>query len=199
VYFILQFLPSFVNLFSAVLESNPISAGIIYTVIFTLSKPVGGILFGIGFWFVARSLPKNSIVRRYFIMASFGIILLFTSNQAVILVTFTYPAFGVVTVSTIGLSSYLLFLGIYASAISVAQDAKLRHSIRKLALKESKLLDNIGSAHKEQELETTVMRIIEDTRETLKAETGVESSLEKQDIIEYTKDVLREIKTRSTS
>jgi len=105
-----------------VLESNPILVGIIYTVVFTISKAVGGILFGIDFWFVARRLQRNSKVRRYFIMASFGIILLFMSNQAVILITFTYPAFGLVTVSAIGLSSYLLFLGIYASAISAAQD-----------------------------------------------------------------------------
>jgi hypothetical protein len=33
---------------------------------------------------------------------------------------------------------------------------------------------------------------------SLKEEIGVQSSLEKQDIIEYTKNVLKEIKTRST-
>lgn len=181
------------------LVSNPITAGVIYTVIFTLSKPVGGILFGIGFWFVARSLQRNSAVRRYFIMASFGIILLFTSNQAIILVTFTYPIFGLVTVSTVGLSSYLLFLGIYASAISVGQDEKLRHSIRKIALKESKLLDSIGGAQREKELEMTVLKIIENTRETLKAETGIETSFERQDLIDYTKDVIREIKNKSST
>jgi hypothetical protein len=80
--------------FSTGLELNSVSLSIIYTVTFTLSKPIGGILFGIAFWFVARCLDKNSIVRRYFMMSSFGIILLFASNQAIILVTYTYPAFG---------------------------------------------------------------------------------------------------------
>jgi hypothetical protein len=98
-----------------------------------------------------------------------------------------------------GLASYLLFLGIYASAISVAQNEKLRHSIRKIALKESKLLESIGSAQKEKELEAAVMRVIEDTRETLVAVTGVETSFEKQEIIEYTKDVIREIKNKASS
>ncbi len=61
------------------------------------------------------------------------------------------------------------------------------------------MLDGIGSAQKEQELERTVMRIMEETSETLKAETGVETSFEKQDVIEYTKDVIREIKNKSSS
>jgi hypothetical protein len=159
VYFALQFLPSFANSLLSVMELSPISIGIIYTIIFTLSKPIGGILFGIAFWFVARSIPRNTIVRRYFIMASFGIILLFASNQAIVLVTNTYPAFGLVTASTVGLSSYLLFLGIYASALSVAQNEKLRHSIRKVALDESKLLGSIGSAQQERELQSLVMRM----------------------------------------
>lgn len=63
----------------------------------------------------------------------------------------------------------------------------------------AKLLDGMGSAQKEKELERTVMRIIEYTRETLKAETGVETPFEKQDLIEYTKDVIREIKNKSSS
>ena len=38
----------------------------------------------------------------------------------------------------------MLLVGIYSSAISVSHDIKLRQSIRKLAVKESKLLDSIG-------------------------------------------------------
>ena len=46
----------------------------------------------------------------------------------------------------IGLSSYLLLIGIYSSVISVAEDSKLRQSIRNYAIKESRLLDSIGTA-----------------------------------------------------
>ena len=143
-FFISQFMPLFVDLFSTLRESEPILFSLIYTVIFTLSKPVGGILFGVAFWIVARSLPHNSIVRDYFIISAFGIVLLFTSNQAMILVSFTYPPFGLVTVSFLGISSYLILVGIYSSAISVSQDISLRKSIKSHALKEVKLLESIG-------------------------------------------------------
>jgi hypothetical protein len=46
----------------------------------------------------------------------------------------------------IGLSSYLILVGVYSSAISVSEDIKIRQTIRKFTLKESKLLDSIGTS-----------------------------------------------------
>src|SRR5206468_941598 len=123
---------------------------IIHTLIFTLSKPVGGIMFAIAFWVIARSIHRETAVRRYFIMAGFGIILLFTSNQAIIFKDFSFPPFGLVTVCSLGLSTYLFILSIYASAISSAHDEKIRLSIRNSAICESKLIDDIGTAQKVQ-------------------------------------------------
>jgi len=50
-----------------------------------------------------------------------------------------------------GLASYMTFVGIYYSAISVSEDSKLRQTIRSLTAKESKLLDSIGTAHMERD------------------------------------------------
>ena len=111
--------------------------------IFNLSKPVGGILFGIAFWIIARSV-NHSALKDYLMIAGYGLLLLFTSNQAAVLINSPYPPFGMATISFVGLSSYLVFVGIYSSAISVAEDSKLRQSIRKMIVKESKLLDSIG-------------------------------------------------------
>ena len=66
--------------------------------------------------------------------------LLFISNQAVILATASYPPLGLATVSFMGLSSFLVFIGIYATAVSVAEDIKLRRTIRKYALSEASYL-----------------------------------------------------------
>jgi hypothetical protein len=56
-----------------------------------------------------------------------------------------------------GLSSYLVLIGIYSSAISISEDSRLRNSIRNFALKETNLLDSIGSAHIEQEIQNKVI------------------------------------------
>ena len=60
------------------------------------------------------------------IVSSYGFALLFISNQAIVLVSAPYPPFGLATISFTGLSSFLVTLGIYSSAVSLAHDAKLR-------------------------------------------------------------------------
>src|SRR5947209_5410050 len=151
VYFLLQFLPPFQSIITALPQSE--SVFFLYTFIFTFSKPIGGILFGIAFWVIARSLDRSNTVRNYMIISAYGLVLMFISNQAVLLVNIFYPPFGIVTVSLMGLSSYLLLLGVYSSAISVSEDSKLRQSIREFTLAEPKLLDSIGTAHMEQEIQ----------------------------------------------
>jgi hypothetical protein len=79
------------------------------------------------------------------------------SNQAIVLVNVPYPPFGLVTVSFFGLASFLMFNGIYSSAISVAEDSELRKSIRRYAIEESRLLDSIGMAQMEREIEKRVL------------------------------------------
>jgi len=196
IYFLLQFLPQFQAIFIAFPQSDFIF--FLYNLIFTFSKPIGGILFGIAFWVIARSLRPGSIVRDYMIISGYGLMLLFISNQAVLLVNSFYPPFGIVTVSIMGLSSYLLLLGVYSSAISVSEDSKLRQSIRQAALREPKLLDSIGTAQMEQEIQRRVLAVTKKTQELMSEETGVQSSLSEDDMKQYLEQVIREVKMQKT-
>jgi hypothetical protein len=88
----------------------------------------------------------------------------------------------------------MMFLGLYSSAISVSQDAKLRRSIRSSAVKESELLDSIGTAQMEQELQKRVMKIVKEQSDNMTQETGVQPSLSENDMKEYLDMVVNEIK-----
>jgi uncharacterized membrane protein len=191
-YFLLQFLPPFQSIITALPQSE--SVFFIYTFIFTFSKPIGGILFGIAFWVIARTLGHTGIVRDYMIISAYGLVLLFISNQAVLLVNIFYPPFGVVTVSLMALSSYLLLLGVYSSAISVSEDSKLRQSIREFTLAETRLLDSIGTAHMEQEIQKRVLALTRKNQRSLEEETGIQSSLTDDDVKEYLEQVIEEVK-----
>jgi hypothetical protein len=193
IYFLSQFQPIFLDLLSDYRSSNIIIFNVLYTLIFSLSKPIGGILFGIAFWIIARSV-RYSGVSDYLMIAGYGILLFFTSNQATVLINLPYPPFGMATISFVGLSSYLLFVGIYASAVSVAEDSSLRRSIRKLAVKESKLLDSIGLAQMEQEIQKRVIVLSKETARTMNEQTGIETSLSEEDAKEYLHEVLAELK-----
>ena len=91
------------------------------------------------------------------IMAAFGFALLFIS-QLSLLTPAPYPPFGLVGVSMMGLSAYLIFVGIYSSGVSISEDINLRRSIRKDAIEEAKLLVSIGSAQMHQQLEKKILQ-----------------------------------------
>jgi hypothetical protein len=128
------------------------------------------------------------------IICEYGFVLLFISNQAIVLVAISYPPFGLATVSFMGLSSYLVLIGLYYSAISVSQDTQLRKSIRNSALKEPKLLDSIGTAQMQLEIESRVLKIAEEQEEALKEQTGVQPSLNEEDMKEYLDQIINEVK-----
>ncbi len=192
-YFLSQFQSLFLNLFATYRLSEPFVFGIVYTLIFSASKPAGGILFGIAFWSIARSV-KRSTVRDYMFISAYGIMLLFTSNQATVLITAPYPPYGVATISFMAISSYLILVGVYSSAISVAQDVNLRKSLRKSVEQQSTLLDKIGASEMEQEIHRRVIKITKEKLNKLTEETGVQSSVTEDEMKQYMNDVLKEIK-----
>jgi hypothetical protein len=126
---------------------------------------------------------------------AFGIMLTgFAYASPVIFVT--YPPFGLAGHSYLTLAAYLFSLGFYSSAISVAQDSKLRQSIRRFAVQESKLIDNIGTANFQQQIERKVLSATEAQVYAMKNETGIEISLTEQEVKEYLEQVLKEINSK---
>jgi hypothetical protein len=192
VYFLSQFQIVFLDAFTSFRISDPILFGIIFTLFFDATIPVGGVLFGIAFWSVARSISSKA-VKQYMMISAYGIMLLFSSNQAVGLTLIPYPPFGLITVSFFGLAAFLIFVGIYSTAISVAQDINLRKSIRGFTIQQTNLLDSIGTAQMEREIEKKIIRFTRINQDKMAEETGVQSSLSEDDIKEYLERVIHEV------
>jgi hypothetical protein len=111
----------------------------------------------------------------------------------VVMVNAPYPPLGLTSISFMGLASYLIFAGIYSSAVSISQDSNLRKSIRNFALKEASLLDSIGSAHMEKEIQNKVIMFTKQNREKMVEESGVYSSLTDDDVKGYLEQVVKEV------
>ena len=89
----------------------------------------------------------------------------------------------------------MILSGLSYSAISVAQDAALRRSIRK-NVRDMKFIENIGTAQMEQELQKRVLTIAKKNSDIMTEETGVQPSLSEDDMKQYLEEVLKEIKVR---
>ena len=81
-------------------------------------------------------------------------------------------------------------------ALSIAQDKKLRETIRNEVKDESKLLDNIGTAQMEQEVQNRVMKIAREYEQKMKEESGISSSMQENDIKVYLEYVIKEVKQK---
>jgi hypothetical protein len=150
-------------------------------------------MFAIPYFLVSRKIDDPK-VRNYLKLASIDVILLFLSIQVSSLPILPYPPFGVISISFLGLSSYLILVGIYGSAISVSEDFMLRKSIRKLVIKETRLVDSIATAEMEQEIQNKVILTTKRLSDKVRKETGIESTLNDEDLKRYCKEVLAEIK-----
>lgn len=188
---LLYFLSSFAGVFELYTPATD-SEWFWFYVYISLNSTAAGILFALAFRVIAKSIRRTSAVKNYMIISAFGFALLFISNQAVVTST-PYPPFALASVSTMGLSAYLIFVGIYSAGISMSEDINLRRSIKKDAIEEAKLLVSIGSAQMQQLLEKKVLQNARDKANEMTRRTGVQLSLTEGDVRQYLNIVLKEI------
>lgn len=190
IYFLTQFQSYIPDIFQGFHESDPLLYAIAYTLFYNTSKPIAGILFGLAFWSVSRAI-KNSIVRDYMLISAFGMVMFFTANQPSALTLVPYPPFGVVTISFVALSSYLILIGIYTSSISISTDTELLKLVRKSLPYDSNLLGSIGGANEIQQIQNRTLKITSQLANKIDKETGIQTSIEEEDIKEYLNEILQ--------
>jgi hypothetical protein len=188
IYYLIQF-PLFTLGYFTPSENTDAMTNIL---IFSMAAILSGIVFGAAFLSVARTLRKDSSLRKHMIIAAYGFVLFYIAGSASAAQA-AYPPYGIVSVSFTGLSCYLIYVGLYSSAVTVSQDMTLRLSIRKSLTDQAKFLDSVGSAHMEQEVQSTVLKIAKKHSDVLTEKTGVEPSMSESDIKDYMEMVLSEI------
>ena len=172
------------------LTSNLTSLSITLTIIFILSNLIGSLLFGIPFWTIAKTI-QNSVIRTSMTIAGFGFVFLFLTNQAHGIIVSPYPPYGFITSLYFGLSSFLLMVGFYCSALYMSENQDIRRLIRKDILKYD-LLSQMSNRF----IEDKTMNYINQINKSAKHELFTnynELFLKDEDIKHYVKSVINEI------
>lgn len=193
---LVYFLSNYITLYQTLNPTSPVTSAIssnltLPVLLGTYSVVVSGVLFGIGFRSITRTLKQGSKVRDYMIIAAYGYILFYTAAGATVLQA-GYPPFGLANVSSVGLGTFMIMVGLYYSALSIAQDTKLRQTIRQSALRETRLLDSIGTAQVLHEVEDRVLTVTKENMARISQEE-VETSLSDDDVKSYIEKVLVEV------
>jgi hypothetical protein len=174
---------------------------LIFRVIGTAGWIAADFVIAFAYILVAKTLgrqitsSRNKIIN-YLIIAALATILISpTTNNWI--TNNSYPPFGAIQRAFVVLASFLFSIGIYSVALSVAQDAELRHLTRKYA-KEYALLGTLGDAQANAEILGKVVKLIHKDADAMEKETGVQSSmLDVNEVRQYLDLVIRE--TRETN
>jgi hypothetical protein len=193
IYFLIQFQPLVLQVLFPLRMNEPVMFSLIYTLFFSVSRYIGGLLFGIAFWSIGIRVSNDKLID-FLTLSAYGLVLFFASNQAILLATAGFPPFGVSTICYIGLASYLVLVGIYSSAISVAQDVNMRKSIKKSLEEQSTLLHKIATSEMEREVASNIINSIKRISKQTEQQTGIESSMEEDDIKNYVAQIIKEMK-----
>jgi len=194
IFYISQFSVQFNSQIIFQLTSNITSLSIILTIVFIFSKLIGGLLFGIPFWIISKTI-HNSAIKTSMTIAGFGFVFLFLTNQAQGILVTPYPPFGITTTLFFGLSSFLVMLGLYCSAIYISENRDIRKLIRNDILKYD-LLRQISNRF----IEDKTINYINQIRKSSKNELFVDYNrlfLNDKDIKQYVKDVIDEISKKN--
>jgi hypothetical protein len=176
------------------LTIDPLTVSIILTAFLSLSRPIGGLTFGVVFWRISKRVRYEKRMRTYMLIAGWGILLLFATNQATSQTVVPYPPFGLATCTGLILATYFMSLGIYNSARLVSINADLRKSIYKHAL-ESRLLKLIGTAEMDREVQKTVTTILQDKNIIeLQSEVDSDLDLDEEELKKHLDFVIKEVK-----
>jgi hypothetical protein len=156
---------------------------------------IGGILLGVLFWSISRTMRPNKSVANYLLLCAYGFILNSIASSSAISAA-SYPPFGYVSLSMLTVSSYMIILGLYSTAISISQDVRLRKYIKELTRSDTGFLSTIGEAQIEKHVQAKALdleNVVKEERMELEKKTGIESSIQEQDIKGYLLEVLQEV------
>jgi len=189
---IIYFIGRIVNIsyFISIFGVSNVIAGSISIVFLSITPLIGGIIFGLSFYYTSRSIPQSSKLRTYMSITGHGFIILLISSQYTIILHYPYPPFGMIAISSTYLGAYLLLIGIYSTALSSAQNIKIHNEISKIVQENSKISYEMGRAIFIDSIEKQVSKI----GKRIEENSGIESASDPEELRDYIEQVIEEKK-----
>jgi hypothetical protein len=197
VYYIGQYF-IILNILFPFIDSSSTSFIYYYTSFFTLSSVIGSVIFAISFWLMAKDLSRNLDMSTYLKICGYGFIMFFTSATATVIHT-PYPPYGIISISLVGFSSYYILYGIYSSSVSLSEDVTLRNLIRDSATLQLKFLTSMSRGYLQDRVVNQVYDSTQKFEENIEEQTGISTSLSKDEIKLYIRQVIDELRISKES
>jgi hypothetical protein len=188
IYFLLKVLPFFTAFIASLIMYSPTFYGTLYSLTFSGTGPLGGILFSMVLLTFARRMGNVS-VRTYLSISALGMLLFFITNQNPPLQERLLPPFGLISKSFVGLSCYMILVGIYFTVTHLSR----RNTLTNVVLKELSR-DRLFSSAVKSEQEMQVRGVIDKNIDHIEVfQESEPMELSKDEIAELVSLVKKEI------
>ena len=155
-----------------------------------------GLLFGISFYILSRSLVYDQL-KYYLIICGTAIMIIFSSGISTILILAPYPAWAIVSLSFILPASFLLLIGLDSATYYIASDTLIRRFLYRHR-KEFELFQALGSSKATDMVERKMNEMIRQQIQNLDLEMLFKPISEIDDIKRYVRKVRIEMKHSAT-
>ena len=143
----LKLLPFFTEYIASLIAYSPDFYGTLYSITFSGTGPLGGVLFSMVILVFSRKMD-NMLVRKYLSISALGMLLFFIANQNPPLQESLLPPFGLISKSLIGLSCYMILIGIYYTVIYLSRRNNLTNAVLK-ELSKDRLFSSVVRSEQE--------------------------------------------------
>lgn len=182
------------NILASIKLNSDIYGYQIFNTLINSNLQIGGAFFGMAFLAIAAKVITDREQRKSLIITGIGIMFLFASKDISSLIISSYPPLGAVSIAFMSIASYMVYVGIYNSAILAARDKKLRRDLHKKIENNMKLLSSIASSQDQLEMEKNVKELMSLSK-NLQQENEVQE-LTETDMHEIVNDVILELKKK---
>ena len=169
--------------------------GYVYNMFLNTVRTAGGIMFGVGFFVLARTVIhpklKNSLN-----MTGIGLILLLGANASSLIIMTLYPPWGIISTTFLIPGSYFLIVGLDSATFYLATDSSLRRIIARSPQKEHDILKAIGASASEEIVISKVASISKEVYDDIQSEKIFAIASEPADVQQYINEVFREVSNR---
>ena len=165
-----------------------------FNTILNSNLQLGGAFFGMAFLVIAAKLTSEWEQRKSLIITGIGIMFLFASKDISTLIISSYPPLGTISIAFMGIASYMVYVGIYNTAVLVARDKKFRRDLREKVQNNMKLLRSIASSQDSLQTEKNVQALMTLSKSLQKENEHQE--LTQNEIREIVNDVISELRKK---
>lgn len=194
-YFLLQYSPlllEHIGTLGIILMTKGSIFPYIYNFVLNTVNVGSGILFGISFFVLSKGISYDQL-KYYLIICGTGIMIIFSSNVSTILTLSTFPAWAIASISFVLPASFLILIGLDSATFYIAGDIKVRKFLIRFR-NQFDMLAALGSAEASAATERKIHNLSTRIYEDLENENLFTARAEHEDIKEYIKTVMAELK-----